>query len=1139
MSMNRFVVGVFSILFCASMALAQTSTGTILGVVKDTSGAVVAGAVVTITEIDTNQTRTVETADQGEFRVPALPTGHYSAKFEKSGFKTATTTGLTLSVAAELVVNTSLQVGSSTQEVTVTGEAPLVSTTTSSLGGLVDEQRISELPLNGRNYNDLTLLQPGVNQHVSYNTGAPGMIGTLYSSSGAPLRSNTYMLDGAILNDLNGINGASATGTTLGVDGIQEFRIITNSFSAEYGQSMGSQQVIVSKSGTNQFHGDAFEYLRNSALDARNFFDLPPSKLGGHRLPEFRRNNFGGAFGGPIRKDKTFFYGVYEQLVQVFGTTQIDIVPQAGCHGNAGDFITPGSGAGQCPLITTATQISAIMAPILALYPNPTPGLASNQYGFTYAQPTNEKYGQMRVDETLSANDSFFARYTGDHADQIIPFNFPNEVVTPLSSLNQFITLSETHIFSTRVLNAARFSFSRTNVYLQNQTSGITGPQYSFVQGLPMGSLTINPGITPLGVNLIADRRDKRNIFTWSDDLSYVRGVHALKFGVTVNHYQDYMMGLNNKFSAVFASFGQFLTGATGSSGSMIGQLGPLFDRTFHYDTMGFYVQDDWRANSRLTLNLGLRYEPETTLNAPSGLNPNCPQPTVPCEFSSSFRNGYADAGPTIGPPFNNPSLHNFSPRIGFAWNVFGDGKTAIRGGVARLYDLATWVPVVKLNAQSTPPFSSKFAVPNVTLSNDAATCGTFSFTCSPLPYIAPTNQPNLYTGAYWNMNQPQMYQYNLAVQRELPWGVALTVAYAGSSGLHLIQQRQMNPNIPNGVPSGGVCVAPPSGTTINLASQVDGTATSCFLPSTTRINPNTAVSSLAVSLGDGHSNYNALEVTLQKRLSKGFQLQSSYTWSRLIDNREAGQGADNFGAITTSGIDDLNMRTDRGPADFDLSDNWRTSAIYHVPNLTSSTGFLGKVVNGWGTSGILSVTSGYPFTVSLSSNRSRNMTGTAGADDRPDLIAGRNNSNMTSGVTGAACGSIPAGTKLGTPNLWFDPCAFTVQPIGFLGNAPRNMLRGPGFANLDFSVVKDTPIHKLGESGNLQFRAEIFNAFNHANFSIPANSTIFLGNLASTSTGVGTAYTAAQQSPAATAGVITNTVNKSRQIQFAVKVIF
>jgi hypothetical protein len=282
--------------------------------------------------------------------------------------------------------------------------------------------------------------------------------------------------------------------------------------------------------------------------------------------------------------------------------------------------------------------------------------------------------------------------------------------------------------------------------------------------------------------------------------------------------------------------------------------------------------------------------------------------------------------------------------------------------------------------------------------------------------------------------------------------------------------------------------------------------------------------------------------------LSKGFQLQSSYTWSRLIDNREAGQGADSSGAITTGGIDDLNLRTDRGPADFDLSDNWRTSAIYHIPNLISSTRFLSKVVNGWGASGILSVTTGYPFTVSMSSNRSLNLIGTTGADDRPDLIAGRDNSNMTSG-TSAGCGvgltraqggtAIAAGTPLGTPSLWFDPCAFSVQPLGFVGNAPRNMLRGPAFTNLDFSVVKDTPLRKLGEQGNLQFRAEIFNAFNHANFSIPQVSTVIAGSLGAAVQGAYGTNTTPQQNPTATAGVITGTVNKSRQIQFALKVVF
>ncbi len=286
---------------------AQQSVGTILGVVKDSTGAVVPDATVTIENVERSETRTVTTGPDGAYRAPALPVGRYNVKIEKSGFKTQNLQGLTLNVAQELVANATLEVGASTQEVSVTGEAPLVNTTSSATGGLVDEQRIANLPLNGRNYIDLTLLQPGVTRKTN-SSGAAGTGGTWFSSDGAPAHANLIAIDGAVMNNQFWGNSASLAGTTLGVDGIREYRVITNGYNAEYGLSMGGQMVIASKGGTNQFHGDVFEYLRNSALDARNYFDTTdPAITGGRRLPEFQRNNFGGAFGGPIRKDKTFF----------------------------------------------------------------------------------------------------------------------------------------------------------------------------------------------------------------------------------------------------------------------------------------------------------------------------------------------------------------------------------------------------------------------------------------------------------------------------------------------------------------------------------------------------------------------------------------------------------------------------------------------------------------------------------------------------------------------------------------------------------------------------------------------------------------------------------------------------------------
>src|SRR5580692_3472048 len=328
---RRIMLCVAAVLILAAIpAAAQLPTGTILGTVKDSSGASVPGATVTVRNTDTNLTKTATTEQDGSYRFPELPVGHYEIKAEAPGFRTETHTGLNLEVTQTGVINFALQVGATTQQVTVSSEIPLVNTQDSTLGGTVNEQQMSELPLNGRNYVDLALYKPGVNQDKNQRNSS----GTSFSVNGAPVRSNNFTLDGAILQGSTGRSPvAGDSGNALGLDGIKEYRIVTGTFQAEYGLAMGSQMVAVSKGGTNQFHGDVFEYLRNSKLDAKNFFDSG-------KIPEFQRNQFGGAFGGPIKKDKTFFFAVFEGLRENLGTTNNNLVPSAGCHGNAGDVIT-------------------------------------------------------------------------------------------------------------------------------------------------------------------------------------------------------------------------------------------------------------------------------------------------------------------------------------------------------------------------------------------------------------------------------------------------------------------------------------------------------------------------------------------------------------------------------------------------------------------------------------------------------------------------------------------------------------------------------------------------------------------------------------------------------------------------------
>ncbi len=1050
-------------------AVSQLPTATILGNVKDSSGAVVPGATVIARNVDTGQTRTASSAADGSYRIPALPVGNYELRVENPGFQTEVRQGLTLSISQEAVVNIALQVGAVEQTVAVTAEAPIVNTTSGSLGGLVDEQKIAELPLNGRNFIDLTMAQTGVVQHTRLSTSASSTVGTWFSSNGAPLRSNNYLLDGAVMQSVMGATPGSASGSTLGVEGIREYRVVTNSFTAEYGMTMGSQMVIVSKGGTNNFHGSLFEYLRNDHLDARNFFDYK-TVASQRRLPPFKKNNFGGSVGGPVRKDKDFFHVVYEGVRERLGVTRVlNVIPASA---------KVDGGAGGVP------QIAAVVKPLLTLFPNPN--LPGNQFTYPVSQPTNEVYSQARADHNFSVGDSLFARYTIDDAEQVKPQQYPQFNDDRLSR-SQYATLSENHVFSPAVLNTARFSYSRTKTW-NDSISGISGPQFSFVPGREIGTITVS-GLTGMGPQNNNPTHFKQNVFTWSDDLFYTRGAHSLKFGALSNHYQQFIQVSTNINGTInFPSLVSFLSGGPLNTYTSL-TPGSILARYFHYTTLGFYVQDDWRVKSNLMLNLGLRYEFNTQPNEVTG-------------HGAALRDVQHDANTTLGPPFENSSLKNFSPRFGFAWDVNGNGKTAVRGGFGLLYDIGNMGSGLVVGTTATPPFSS---------SSEVLRSATFS-----IPFSFPPGAAGkaLRTVDYL-LQQPHLLQYNLTVERQLPFATGVTLAYAGSRGINLVQTKEGNPTVPQGVPVGNTCVAQNPPPAFSL------TQPRCWTGTDPRTNPNWTT--MEFKTGGGSSWYHSLQFGASKRLSKGLQFQSSYTWSKLLDETQGQLGAENGGTP----VDSVHRKLDHGPAEFDITQSWRFNAIYRLPALVNSGGATGAILNGWWISGIISAQTGYAFSPTLGSDRSRQNAGTS--TDRPDWAPGATTQGVTSGKSrGCQVGTagVPAGTPLGTPQLYFDPCAFAIHPLGFVGNVGRNVLRGPGVANLDFSVAKDTALRFLGESGKLEFRAEIFNILNHANFDMPSTAS----------------FSALRdvEAPLANAGRITSTGGRtSRQIQFALKILF
>ena len=1060
----------------ASVAIAQLPTTTVLGVVRDSSGAVVPGATLTANNVDTGQIRTVVSSGDGSYRFSALPVGSYQIRVELTGFQTAVRSGLTLRVAQEAVVNFVLEVGAVTERVEVMAEAPLVNTVSGSLGTSVDEAKIANLPLNGRNYIDLTLLQPGIQRNKTFNNNA-GMTGIYFSSNGAPIRSNNFLLDGAPIVNPYGGSTSSATGNTLGLDGIREWRVITNSFSAEYGMTMGSQMVMVSKGGTNNFHGTLFEYFRSNAFDARNFFDYKTT-ASNRRSPAYTRNNFGASFGGPIKKDKTFFHAVYEGLRARLGPTAIGntMSPSAKVDGGAGGV----------------AKINPVIKPFLQFWPDPN--LPDNKYTIPLTLPSNDNYGQLRVDQTISEKDSLFVRYTGDGAyEERLTSGRGPEWVSYGETRSQFATLSESHIFSPALLGTFRASFSRTRMSL-NSKEGPNGPEYSLLPGKSLAPISVG-GLTGLGPENNVPIHIKQNIFTESADMFYTKNQHTFKFGALLNQYGQYI-GTENlgRGRLQFANLTQFLLGRPNYYEAPV--PGARIPKTWRYRTFAFYLQDDVRVTSRFTLNLGLRYEFNTQMREVSGREAalgnmavkqfcNCDDLSQVSGLEAALRDVTRDAKTTLGPSFKNSSLRNFSPRFGFAWDVMGDGMTAIRGGFGLLYDIGNIVSALFVPAGATPPFSGKSLLPNPP-----------PLTGLPLSFPPGVFGKTLNISDY-NMQQPHMLQYNLAVERKLPFNMALTLAYGGSRGLNLRELVEGNTTIPQILSNG----------TIYRAGNEP------------RVNPNWDVINFYTT--GGNSWYNSLQVGLQQRLSKGLQLQGSYTWSKLLDTPQTqfpGDGAGNMQEPTRPGLS-------KGRSNFDKTHNFHLNTIYNFPQFTASNGFLGRVLNGWWLSSILSLESGFAMSPTISADRARIRGGPNTATNFANVLPGRDSSNFTQG-TSAGCLGVPAGTPLGTPDKWFDPCAFAIPEPGFLGNAGRNIITGPGLATLDFSLAKNSPLKFLGEGGMLEFRGEFFNILNHANFNNPP-SVVFAG-------------TAAVQAPQATAGkVSTPTATDSRKIQFSLKVIF
>jgi len=1141
-----FALALLVAAFVSVPASAQVASGTILGVVKDSSGGVVSGATVTAHNTETGVDRSISTGDDGAYRFAGLPVGHYDVRSEKEGFKPTTQRNVVLDVSQEVVIGFALQVGASSQQVEVTGEAPVVNTTSGQLGGLVSEEKIAELPLNGRNFLDLSLLQPGVTADTSFVPLGGGTSGTIYSSNGAPITSNGFLLDGTPMQNIFSFNGASAPGTSLGVDGIREYKVVTNAFGAEYGMSMGSQMTIISKGGSNQFHGDVFEYLRNRVMDARNFFDTSQVSCvasGGTncpRSPQYERNNFGAAFGGPIKKDKTFFWGVFEGLKQTKGNPVIAKGIPTACV-TAAQNGTPVTSACDSTLTGSSTyNINPYIVPLVKLYDQ-----ADTVY--TQVSPESVYYGQMRVDQNLSKDDTFFVRYTIENSQEIVPG--PGFGASPFgykefqdieSSRNQYLTLSENHIFSPQLLNTVRLSFARTSLpttidvqpavdgqavqSCTTQTSGgLAGAcsqgDVSFINGQPMGLVVIgaasgtgSPGVTTMGPDFAGSNFHLQNYWSLGDDVFYTKGKHALKFGVLFNRVQ-LIVGevVFARGVADFPTLSAFLQNEPTQELAAI--PGGVPRRHFRYETYGFYAQDDWRVTSKLTFNLGLRYEFNTTPNESQGIQ-------------TSLRNPLTDTSVTPGPFTNNPSLRNFSPRVGFAYDPTGSGKTSIRGAFGMYYDVSTIGMTMFGQVVGDPPGPNNNP-PGRALNVCAGPClangwfpgfinlpqangGAYQPAAS-APYFPAVGSTPTFAGytplaplneIAYNLQQPYLMQWNLTVDRQLPGAIGLTVSYVGTRGVHIWGQYDQNPCQPTGVVNGlpnwinTNNVECPAGTnnvtwnnnsgTPNTPCQANGIGSTTGPPVISAIfgsddgRANCAFGSSNAIASQSHSWYDGLQVSVNKKVSHGLEFQTSYTYSHALDTAQ--------GQIFIYG----EVRTPAAPLNFDkgnsvtnATQNLRFNTLYHFPSWKSD-GIASKFVNGWWMGNIVSIQSGYAITPAAFGDPSLDdlagANGINGAYERPSYVTSANLAAALL-VNPNAVVYNPATVVTGNPNQWFNVNMFTNPPLGTLGTVSRGVINGPGLVNWDFSMNKDTRLGFLGEAGSLQFRAEIFNILNHANF--------------------------------------------------------
>lgn len=1018
--MSRFLRSTLSgliVVATVASAVAQVVGGTISGTVADSSGSVLPGATVTIRNSETGTERVLVTDGEGHYGAPSLPIGRYEIKAQKEGFSSQQQTGITLIIGQSQTVNLALKIGQVDQEITVADAPPTINLAPQEVSGLVDERQVRELPLNGRSYDQLMTLNPATVNYTEERSGGIGTsnssVGNMFVVSGHRPQDNVFLLNGIEYTGASLINvtPGGTSGQLLGVDAVREFNVISDTYGASYGKRTGAQISIVTASGTNKLHGSAYEFIRNSALDARNYFDQA-------QIPPFQRNQFGGALGGPLRKDKVFLFGNYEGYRQKLGLSDVTFVPD----NQARNGYLPDSSGNE-----KYVGVNAAVAPLLALWPVQNGPELGSGIGQAYSSPVQhirEDFGTTRLDTNLTANDLLFGVYTIDDSDA----NTPS--ANPLSSVyetlrEQVASIQEQHIFSPSLLNTARFGYSRAS-YFFNGSTPVDLP--GWVSGKPIGAIVVSGStasngasqITLAGTNVGSNNITARNLFTYDDHIYWTRGRHQIEAGAWVQRIQsnDNLAQYQNG-QASFSTLETFLQG-TVATFTVVTSPTALGWRS----TEGAgYIEDTMRVNPRLQLRAGFRFESTNGWNEAQNRASNY-----------LFTSGVINTQPRVGGSALTDNRAQFlpEPRVGFAWDVFGTGKTALRGGFGVHRAL---LDTLDYRLDQTAPFNTTNTLKSVAVSSLHFTPG---IQPSGTGKISPSSvQPDI--------NTPTVLSWTLRLEQQIDSATSFTLGYVGSHGYHQILSEDLNEPIPTYLPDGRP-----------------------FYPSGAA-NANPALANTTSWVSEGVSFYSGLEADVRHSFSHGLQFRGVYTFSKNLDDGSAWNTSVS-GNTPAFVMFPLDPKLDWGPAATDVRHVAAINGSYDLPfgrNRRFASDFSGlpnAAISGWTLSAITTLQSGFPFSPQLGYNPTGN------GDSRNPV---RPNWNP----------EFHGNLYPRSPSQYFNPTAFLPPATGTYGNVSRDSLTGPGLAELDTSLAKTTAV---SEALRVQFRAEFFNVLNHTNFATP-----------------------------------------------------